>query len=105
MERPERLAVIDMGSNSFRLVLFTAKGSSWERTTEISESVRIGEGLMSSGRLGRRPMERALKTLLEFAEVCRSFGLEEDEIDVVATSAIRDAENSAEFVELAREES
>jgi exopolyphosphatase / guanosine-5'-triphosphate,3'-diphosphate pyrophosphatase len=103
MEHPQRLAVIDMGSNSFRLVIFTANGCAWERTKELSEPVRIGEGLSATGRLGRRPMERALKALTEFADVCRSFDLEEDEIDVVATSAIRDAENSAEFLEWARE--
>lgn len=105
MELPQRLAVIDMGSNSFRLVIFTAKGYAWERTKELTEPVRIGEGLSSTGRLGRRPMERALHALAEFAEVCRAFDLEEDEIDVVATSAIRDAENSADFLDWARERS
>jgi exopolyphosphatase/guanosine-5'-triphosphate,3'-diphosphate pyrophosphatase len=103
MELPQRLAVIDLGSNSFRLVIFTAKGYAWERTKELTEPVRIGEGLNATGSLGQRGMERALKALSEFADVCRSFDLEEDQIDVVATSAIRDAENSAEFLDWARE--
>ena len=44
---PERrLAVIDLGSNSFRLVVFTwVEGAWWKRTDEIYESVRIGRGL------------------------------------------------------------
>ncbi len=47
-----RLAVIDLGSNSFRLVVFTYVPESWwKRTDEIFESVRIGEGLEASGDL------------------------------------------------------
>ena len=58
-----RLAVIDCGSNSFRLVVFTYTDSWWKRTDEIHESVRIGEGLDATGELGEAPMERALETL------------------------------------------
>ena len=42
MER--RLAVIDLGSNSFRLVVFTHTPEWWKRTDEIYEPVRVGEG-------------------------------------------------------------
>ena len=52
----ERLAVIDLGSNSFRLVVFMAREGWWRRTDEIYEPVRIGEGLTASGRLGEEPM-------------------------------------------------
>jgi exopolyphosphatase/guanosine-5'-triphosphate,3'-diphosphate pyrophosphatase len=99
----ERLAVIDLGSNSFRLVVFKAGAGWWRRTDEIYEPVRIGEGLMASGRLGEEPMLRALATLDVFAHFCRAAGLDESSVDAVATSAIRDAENAAGFLELARE--
>jgi exopolyphosphatase/guanosine-5'-triphosphate,3'-diphosphate pyrophosphatase len=98
----KRLAVIDLGSNSFRLVVFTANGGWWQRTDEIYEPVRIGEGMAASGRLGAKPIERALATLDVFAHFCRASRLAQDEIDAVATSAIRDAENSADFLALAR---
>lgn len=101
MSSRRRLAVIDLGSNSFRLVLFRAKGWTWERVEDISEAVRIGEGLSATGRLGAGPMERALETLDMFADFCRANDLEDEEIDAVATSAIRDAENQAEFLERA----
>ena len=52
MQPHERLAVIDLGSNSFRLVVFMAHEGWWKRTDEIYEPVRIGEGLAASGRLG-----------------------------------------------------
>ena len=80
MER--RLAVIDCGSNSFRLVVFTYTDSWWKRTDEIHESVRIGEGLDASGELGEEPMERALETMRVYArdvaDFLRAVGLPND---------------------------
>jgi exopolyphosphatase / guanosine-5'-triphosphate,3'-diphosphate pyrophosphatase len=98
----ERLAVIDLGSNSFRLVVFMAGEGWWKRTDEIYEPVRIGQGLAGSGRLGEEPIERALATLDVFAHFCRASGLHEDAVDAVATSAIRDAENAESFLARAR---
>ena len=98
MQPDERLAVIDLGSNSFRLVVFTAAEGWWKRTDEIYEPVRIGEGLAASGRLGEQPMRagagdaRRVRPLLP-----RRAGLENGAVDAVATSAIRDAENAAEL--------
>jgi exopolyphosphatase / guanosine-5'-triphosphate,3'-diphosphate pyrophosphatase len=102
MKPGERLAVIDLGSNSFRLVVFTAGEGWWKRTDEIYEPVRIGQGLMASGKLGAEPMERALATLDVFAHFCRASGLGADSVDAVATSAIRDALNADAFLERAR---
>jgi exopolyphosphatase / guanosine-5'-triphosphate,3'-diphosphate pyrophosphatase len=94
MDAQQRLAVIDLGSNSFRLVVFTATEGWWQRTDEIYEAVRIGEGLAATGSLGAAPIARALATLDVFAHFCRASGLAGDQIDAVATSAIRDAKNS-----------
>ena len=105
MKPGERLAVIDLGSNSFRLVVFMAGDGWWKRTDEIYEPVRIGEGLVASGELGREPMARAMATLDVFAQFAHASGLEPESIDAVATSAIRDAENAEAFLERARERS
>jgi len=102
MKPNERLAVIDLGSNSFRLVVFMAGSGWWKRSDEIYEPVRIGEGLMATGRLGEEPMRRALATLDVFAHFCRAAGLGADAVDAVATSAIRDAENADGFLTRAR---
>ena len=99
-----RLAVIDLGSNSFRLVVFTwVPGRWWKRTDEIHESVRLGQGLDASGALQAAPMERALETIELYAHFCRATGIEE--IRPVATSAIRDATNRDELLRKARERS
>jgi exopolyphosphatase/guanosine-5'-triphosphate,3'-diphosphate pyrophosphatase len=98
-----RLAVIDCGSNSFRLVVFTYTDTWWKRTDEIHEAVRVGEGLEATGELQPEPMERALETLELYAHFCMATGIED--IRPVATSAIRDAANRDAFLALARERS
>jgi exopolyphosphatase/guanosine-5'-triphosphate,3'-diphosphate pyrophosphatase len=100
----KKLAVIDCGSNSFRLVVFSWQNSTWwRRTDEIHEAVRIGEGLDAAGELQPEPMERALETLELYAHFCRA--TEVTEIRPVATSAIREASNRDAFLASARERS
>jgi exopolyphosphatase/guanosine-5'-triphosphate,3'-diphosphate pyrophosphatase len=91
-----RIAIVDLGSNTFRLVVFTAGDGWWRRTDEIYEGVRIGEGLASTGELGPEPVRRGLAAVEVFAHFCRATGV--DEIDAVATSAIREAGNRDEFL-------
>jgi exopolyphosphatase/guanosine-5'-triphosphate,3'-diphosphate pyrophosphatase len=97
----QRLAVVDLGSNSFRLVVFTARDGWWKRTDEIYEAVRIGEGLAATGKLGDAGMARAQATMQVFAHFCAASGLGPEEIDAVATSAIRDATNARDFLDRA----
>jgi exopolyphosphatase / guanosine-5'-triphosphate,3'-diphosphate pyrophosphatase len=101
MER--RLAVIDLGSNSFRLVVFTHTDDWWKRTDEIYEPVRVGEHQETGGPLQPAPMERALETIELFAHFCRATGIER--IRPLATSAIREASNRKAFVRAARKRS
>jgi exopolyphosphatase/guanosine-5'-triphosphate,3'-diphosphate pyrophosphatase len=103
MTEPRSLAVIDLGSNSFRLVVFGYGEAWWKRTDEIHETVRIGEGLEASGELGAEPMERALQTLEMYAHFCRATSV--TDVRPVATSAIRDAANRDDFLAAARERS
>src|SRR3954465_10225573 len=96
-----RLPVGDPRSNSFRLVVFTARDGWWKRTDEIYEAVRIGGGLAATGELGEAGMTRAQATMEVFAHFCAASGLGPDEVDAVATSAIRDATNAREFLDRA----
>ncbi len=97
-EPEQSVAVIDLGSNSFRMVVFEQRSDSWERADERSAAVRIGEGLAASGRLSEAAMGRALSTLEGFTSLCEQPGLGEHSIEAVATSAIRDAANGQEFL-------
>jgi exopolyphosphatase / guanosine-5'-triphosphate,3'-diphosphate pyrophosphatase len=94
-----QVAVIDLGSNSWRLVVFTySPGSWWKRTDELYETVRIGAGLGASGRLGEEAMQRGVETLSVFARFCHANHIPLQDVHAVATSAIRDASNQDEFL-------
>jgi exopolyphosphatase/guanosine-5'-triphosphate,3'-diphosphate pyrophosphatase len=98
-------AVIDLGSNSFRLVVFTTgEGGWWKRTDELSDMVRLGGELTDDGCLSEARMAHALETLRVFAAFCSTSEIGVDDVDAVATSAIRDAPNGAAFVERAERE-
>lgn len=108
-KQDSRLAVVDLGSNSFRLVVFSVHAeqegrlsSWWKRTDEIYEPVRIGAGIDSSGALGEEGIARGIAAIEVFAHFCEASGLKPSEVDVVATSAIREATNSAEVLKRAR---
>jgi exopolyphosphatase / guanosine-5'-triphosphate,3'-diphosphate pyrophosphatase len=98
----ERLAVIDMGSNSWRLVVFGYEPGTawWSLTDEIREAVRVGAGMGESGLLQPEPMERALHTAAVFSSFCRAAGVER--VEPVATSAIRDASNRDKLLDAIR---
>ena len=94
-----RTAVIDLGSNSFRLVVFTAAHGWWKRTDEIFLAVRVGAGLDATGELGEAPMQRALEAVEVFAHFLTATQIGAQDVAAVATSAIRDASNQAAFLE------
>jgi exopolyphosphatase / guanosine-5'-triphosphate,3'-diphosphate pyrophosphatase len=101
-----QVAVADLGSNSWRLVIFSyGDGPWWKRTDELYETVRIGAGLASSGRLSDEAMARGLETLSVFGRFARANGIPSDDVHVVATSAIRDATNGQDFLKRAEAES
>jgi exopolyphosphatase/guanosine-5'-triphosphate,3'-diphosphate pyrophosphatase len=99
-----QVAVIDLGSNSWRLVVYTfSPGEWWKRTDELYETVRIGAGLAATGRLSAEPIERGLETLAVFERFCRANDLLPSDVYAVATSAIRDAANGEQFLRAADE--
>ena len=98
-----RVAVIDLGSNSWRLVVYMfVAGDWWKLTDEIFETVRIGAGLAQTGRLSNEGIGRGLETLAVFERFLAAHGLDRDSVHAVATSAIRDASNGARFLKAAR---
>jgi exopolyphosphatase / guanosine-5'-triphosphate,3'-diphosphate pyrophosphatase len=99
-----QVAVADLGSNSWRLVVFTYVPQTWwKRTDELYETVRIGAGLGATGRLSDEAMQRGLETLSVFERFCVANGIAAEDVHAVATSAIRDADNGPEFVNTAQD--
>jgi exopolyphosphatase / guanosine-5'-triphosphate,3'-diphosphate pyrophosphatase len=97
-----RVAVVDIGTNSTRLLVADVDGSGalteLERHTQVT---RLGEGVDANGRLGAEPMARVLRTLEAYAE--RIDALQADAAVAVLTSAVRDAANGGELTAAVRE--
>ena len=95
----QRTAVIDLGSNSFRLVVYDWEpGGPWTLTDEIREPVRISAGMGDESRLRPDAIKRAVATTEVFASFCRAAGIHD--VVPVGTSAIRDAHNRDELLDL-----
>lgn len=103
-ERSQTVAVIDLGSNSWRLVVFRfVPGGAWRVLGQLHEPVRIAEGLTASGSLSPAAIGRGLETLEMFARYCRARGIDPRAVEAIATSAVRDASNRDELLGRARE--
>ena len=94
--RPPRAAVIDLGSNSIRLVVFEGKARNPVTIFNEKGTVRLGRGLETSGLLHPDGMQQALALMQRFHAVGRS--LNAAPFEVLATAAVRDASNGAAFV-------
>ena len=93
------LAIIDIGSNSVRLVIY--EGLTRAPTPVYNEKVLCGLGrnVATTGRLAEEAVERALKALARFRVLCRTVGVVE--VRVLATAAARDAANGQAFLDAA----
>lgn len=102
-ERDIRIAAIDIGSNSIRqIVADVSPEGSIRVVDELKAAPRLGAGLAETGRLGERNIEEAVAALVRMATLARQIGAKK--VETVATSAVRDASNGAEFISRVRRE-
>ncbi len=93
----QRIAAIDIGSNSIRQIIADVSAQGSIRVIdEIKAAPRLGTGVAATGALSETAMGQALDALERMARLARQ--LNAKRIEVVATSAVRDATNSADFV-------
>jgi exopolyphosphatase/guanosine-5'-triphosphate,3'-diphosphate pyrophosphatase len=98
-----RIAAIDIGSNSIRqIVADVSPTGSIRIIDEMKAAPRLGAGLSRTGRLSAGAMRHALEAVQRMATLARQHGAAR--IHVVATSAVREAENRRDFLDLVREE-
>jgi exopolyphosphatase/guanosine-5'-triphosphate,3'-diphosphate pyrophosphatase len=91
-----RLASIDLGTNTVRLLVVELGGRGAWRVVEQDQRVtRLGEGLSATGRLAEAPMARTAATVAEYVQRAARAGARATR--VIATSAVRDADNGGEF--------
>jgi exopolyphosphatase/guanosine-5'-triphosphate,3'-diphosphate pyrophosphatase len=89
------IAVVDIGTNSTRLLLADVLDGRVEELERRSTVTRLGQGVDSSGRLADEAVERVLDALAAYKDLIDEHGA--DSIVALATSAVRDSENGDEF--------
>lgn len=93
-----RQAVIDIGTNSTRLMIADVSKETVHCTQKRLETTRLGEGISQNTRLKELPMRRTAEAAAHFAQVAKTAGAEQ--IHIYATAAVREAENAADFAQL-----
>src|SRR6266849_8357077 len=92
----DRIAVIDIGSNSLRLVVYDRIGRSPLALFNEKVMCGLGRGLERSGRLNPDAIAPALENLQRFVALARAVGVAR--LDIIATAAVRDASDGRAFV-------
>lgn len=97
-----RLAAIDIGTNSCRLLIADARDGRIFPVLSTLRMTRIGEGASGNSILQKEPVRRTIGALRDFLSLAGDYGA--SRVRAVATSAVREAENAAYFLSHARDE-
>lgn len=97
VQRPLRLAAIDVGSNSIRLLIAERDDEGgYHVLDEEKVSPRLGHGLAETGMIAPDRLEEAIGAVERMKQIALGYGVAE--VRVIATSAVREASNGHEFV-------
>jgi len=99
-QESRNIAAIDLGSNSFHMVVAKVVGQELQLVSRHKKRVRLGDGLDREMNLNHAAIERGLECLEMFAE--RLQGFEIDNVRIAATHTLRQAKNAHIFIQLAR---
>ncbi|MBK1674119.1 exopolyphosphatase [Ectothiorhodospira shaposhnikovii] len=96
---PETVAAVDLGSNSFHMIVARVRDGEVHMLDRLRESVRLASGLDNRGFIGPEAVTRALDCLHQFGQRVRDLPL--GSVRAVGTNTLRKARNADEFLELA----
>ncbi len=94
--QPEIIAAVDLGSNSFHMIVGELRHGQLAILDRIRETVRLAEGLSDSGDISPEPRQRALDCLSRFGERLRD--MKADNVRAAGTSTIRRAREDTTFL-------
>jgi exopolyphosphatase / guanosine-5'-triphosphate,3'-diphosphate pyrophosphatase len=100
-EGAKRVAVIDIGTNSTRLLVADVAGGVVSQIERRSTVTRLGRGVDLSGHLSGEAIEDVCAAIGNYVQIIEELGAET--VDAIATSAVRDADNGSAFVAELRE--
>ena len=93
---PEFVAAVDLGSNSFHMIVCSLKDGKVQTLDSLKEMVRLAASLTADKNLDETTQQRALACLHRFGERIRNFP--PDSVRVVGTNTLRTAHNSQQFI-------
>ena len=102
MANPKKAAVIDMGTNTFHLLLVELHGKEFKTIYKEKIAVKLGQGGITQNQITPEAEKRALHTLEHFKNLID--GEKIDQIFAFATSAVRNATNGPDFVHKVKEQ-
>ncbi|MBK3517491.1 Ppx/GppA phosphatase family protein [Carboxylicivirga marina] len=97
-----RIAIIDLGTNTFNLLIAEQKDDSYTILTENKYPAKLGKGGINDKRILPEAMERGIKALETHLTTIKQYNA--DKVICMATAAIRSAKNGQEFVEKVKHE-
>jgi exopolyphosphatase/guanosine-5'-triphosphate,3'-diphosphate pyrophosphatase len=92
-------AIIDLGTNTFQLLIVEQDGLNYKTILEDSYAAKIGMGGISSGIITEEGIQRGIKGLQYFKQVFDKEGVISENVLAIATSAVRNSKNGDEFCE------
>ncbi len=95
-----KLAIIDLGTNTFHLLVVETEGH--HELFRMSTPARIGQGGINQNKITQEAIERALAVLRNFKDKSDELGVLHENIHAFGTSAIRNADNRAEFLSVVK---
>ncbi len=96
----EYFSVIDVGSNTLRLLIGCIVNNKLIRSASYRSVTRLGKGLLSNHELNNESIDKSINSLLEFKKICEQFGVKK--VFAVGTSALRDSKNTDTFLKKAK---
>lgn len=99
--RPQEFAAVDLGSNSFHMVIARVVDGAMQIIGRLKQRVHLADGLDANSMLSEEAIERGLNCLSLFAE--RLQGFEPSSVCIVGTHTLRQARNATEFLKRAEQ--
>src|SRR4051812_33886299 len=98
----KRFAVMDLGTNTFHLLIAEANLNDIHEIVRRQVAVKLGEGGINNNIILPGAFERGISTMKDFSKQMKDFHV--DQVKAIATSALRNASNGFEFIDRVKTE-
>ena len=92
-------AVIDIGSSAIRMLIAEQSKSGWRRLDSLEKKTELGVDVFDNNEISRKGMLECLQILTQFKEVLKTWKIDTEDVQVIGTSALREAFNKDVFID------